>query len=238
MALSTKYYSLPCVLTSMGPNTCYLAGKVSCEVTLWLLVSFQAHRDLNSRLARTRNAVNLHISLKWLFIELAKTFHRRAFAKKFKEFDREMAKVINDQNKVFGDETYITQLNQFSDWTWDIKFGKWDQFSIWMCVTKIRWIVIGEWVACQIYIIWIFEECHSMKNQFSEMRPLPTCCLHFLLPFRNVMIWNWLLKDFVWVITMYSWLTSCTVSIFNSKWFYRMWCHIWEQLCRLQLLLP
>ena len=91
-----------------------------------------------------------------------------------------------------------------------------------MCVTKIRWIVIGEWVACQIYIIWIFEECHSMKNQFSEMRPLPTCCLHFLLPFRNVMIWNWLLKDFVWVITMYSWLTCCTVSIFNSKWFYRM----------------
>ena len=34
-------------------------------------------------------------------------------------------------------------------------------------------IVLGECGACSFCILWIFRECHSIKNQLSEMWPLP-----------------------------------------------------------------
>ena len=51
----------------------------------------------------------------------------------------------NEAHLGFWDEIYsdLSESNlwriQFSFWRWDIKSGKWDQSSTWMCDEKIRW---------------------------------------------------------------------------------------------------
>ena len=69
-----------------------------------------------------------HISLNQLFIKWQKIVHQNLVVKNFKEFDRDMAKVIiesksNETPLVFGDETFWNLIQpklcgvQFSVWS-------------------------------------------------------------------------------------------------------------------------
>ena len=40
-------------------------------------------------------------------------------------------------------------------------------------ILTVWWDVLRECVESQFSILWIFRECHLMKNHFSEMRPFP-----------------------------------------------------------------
>ena len=106
--------------------------------------------------------------VEWIFYQMTKTVHWRAFAEHFKEYDKNIAKVFTDR----------IQMRPFSVWRWDLIKPNllWVQFRVvWTWDTKNWMNFFGGCVLYQFCILWLFMEWHLMKNHFIEMCSLLSC---------------------------------------------------------------